>query len=121
MIFRYCYSNMKAWGYFPFREGHSLPMKCTGPLPVSRRLLANFKVEAEPDVCVHVRAQIVEVQRSHARIAGVVPIPETDRNALTDSHYSCFTGCAPSRWDLIHPPSNLPTSSIFSIHRVYFF
>ena len=79
-----------------------------------------FKVETEADIRVDVRAQIVEVHRSHARIGGVVPIPKTDRNALTDRHYSCFTGCAPSRWDLIHPPSNFPTSSILSIHRVYF-
>ncbi len=36
------------------------------------------------------------------------------------SHYTCFAGCAPSRWDLIQPPNNLPTSLILSIHRVYF-
>jgi hypothetical protein len=33
MIFRYCYSNMKALGYFPFREGHSLPMNALGLCP----------------------------------------------------------------------------------------
>jgi hypothetical protein len=45
-----------------------------------------FKVEAEPDVRVHVRARVVEVQRSDPGIGTVVPVPKADRNALTELH-----------------------------------
>jgi hypothetical protein len=79
MTFRHCYSDMAAADYSPFRAGHSLPMKCSGPLPLSSGLLAYIKVEAEPNVRVDVRANVVQVEIRHARIGTIVPVPKADR------------------------------------------
>jgi hypothetical protein len=45
-----------------------------------------FKVEAKPNIRVHVLAIVVEIQRGHAGVGIVVPIAKADRNALTDLH-----------------------------------
>lgn len=72
--------------------------------------------ETTPDVAVAIRPRVVEVQRSRAGVAAVVPVAATIRKSSNAKAFDCHYAT-----DLSQPPVILPISTFFRCHISYFF
>lgn len=121
MIFRGFYLNMATGNYSPSsaRGGHSLPMKCTGRQPMSRRLLAPSKSGRKPMFVFTFDRTLFRFSAATPSFPALFQFPNRIGMRYTTA---LFIFCRLSPQSLgFYPSSQQPTNFVYFLHPKHVF